>query len=386
MDVATAAHPTSALAELGARRVVNARGIYTDLGGSILAPRVWAAMEESNRYFADLPELLERTGDAIARLLGAEAARVTPGAAAAITLGTAACLAGKDPVAIGRLPEAAGLLEDRVVMQARHRYKYDRCVRTAGARLVEAGDGNGTTLDQLDATLAQGAAAVCLPAHLDGARGTVSLDETCRLARARSVPVLADTAYLVDPPDRMRALAGSGADLLCFSAKYFGGPNAGGFLCGRRDLVEAVAALDFIRFEAGEQHRYGRPFKLDRQTVVAVYAALREWLDADHRARFAAYERKVELLRRRLEGNGSLVLEPMCFTMEETLVPAPVNCLRIRVDPASGRTASEVDTALRAGDPSVYAHVVEEALVVVVETVPDEHEELLAERLEQALS
>jgi seryl-tRNA(Sec) selenium transferase len=48
------------LEELGVKPVLNARGVYADLGGSSLSPAVWASMEESNRWFVDLPELLER--------------------------------------------------------------------------------------------------------------------------------------------------------------------------------------------------------------------------------------------------------------------------------------------------------------------------------------
>jgi L-seryl-tRNA(Ser) seleniumtransferase len=361
------------LDELGVKRILNARGAYTDLGGSTLAPAVWSAMEESNRYFADIPELLRRSGQAIAALVGAEAARVTPGAAAAIALGTAACLTRGEPEKIDRLPETGG----RVLIQRPHRYKYDRCVRVTGAQLLE--------VDDLPAALDTEIAAVYFPAHLDGIAGTVPLADVCELAHARGVPVLVDAAYLVEPPDRMRTLAASGADLICFSAKYFGGPNAGGFICGRHPLVDSVAAVDFIRFEAGEHHRWGRPFKLDRQTIVAVYAALRAWVDTGAEARLAECERKIGLLRSRLDGIPGLELDPMCFTMEETLAPAPVNCLRVRIRPENGKAAADVDRALQAGDPSVLAHVVGDALVVVVDSVPDEDEGLLAERLAAAL-
>jgi D-glucosaminate-6-phosphate ammonia-lyase len=362
------------LDELGVKRILNARGAYTDLGGSTLAPTVWAAMEEANRYFADIPELLERSGQAIAALVGAEAARVTPGAAAAIALGTAACLTRGEREKIEGLPDTGG----RVLIQRPHRYKYDRCVRVAGAQLEE--------VDDLAAALDTDAVAVYFPAHLDGVAGTVPLSDACELAHARGIPVLVDAAYLVEPPERMRTLAATETDLICFSAKYFGGPNAGGFICGRHDLIDAVAAVDFIRFEAGEHHRWGRPFKLDRQTIVAVYAALRDWVAAGAEARLAEYERKVELLRGRLSAIPGLELEPMCFTMEETLAPAPVNCLRVLIRPETGNTAADVDRALQAGDPSVLAHVVGEALVVVVDSVPDEDDELLAERLAAALS
>jgi seryl-tRNA(Sec) selenium transferase len=247
----------------------------------------------------------------------------------------------------------------------------------AGAELVE--------VDDLDGALGEDVAAVFFPAHLDGAAGTLSLARVCELAHAIGVPVLVDAAYLIEPPERMQELVATGADLVCFSAKYFGGPNAGGFVCGRRELVEAVGAVDFIRFEAGEHHRWGRPFKLDRQTIVAVYVSLRDWVAVGADARLAEYARKVELMRARLAGKPGLELAPMCFTMEETLAPAPVNCLRVRIRPENGKTAADVDCALQAGDPSVLAHVVGDALVVVVDSVPDEDEELLAERLAAAL-
>jgi D-glucosaminate-6-phosphate ammonia-lyase len=360
--------------ELGVKPILNARGAYTDLGGSILAPAVWEAMSQSNRYYAGIPQLLEMSGRAIAELVGAEAARVTPGAAAGIALGTAACLTRGDRELIERLPTTGG----RVLIQRPHRYKYDRCVRMAGAELVE--------VDDLERALGEDVAAVFFPAHLDGVAGTVPLTHVCALAHASGVPVLVDAAYLIEPPERMRDLVATGADLVCFSAKYLGGPNAGGFVCGRSELIEAVGAVDFIRFEAGEHHRWGRPFKLDRQTIVAVYVSLRDWFAVGADARLAEYARKVELLRARLAGKPGLDLTPMCFTMEETLAPAPVNCLHIRVGRESGTTAAEVDATLQAGEPSVLAHVVDDAVVVVVDSVPDEDDELLAERLSAAFA
>ena len=70
------------------RPVINACGIYTDLGGSVFSPGVRQAMHEVNRSFVRMVDLLDRAGEMLASLLSAEAARVVPGASAAITLGT----------------------------------------------------------------------------------------------------------------------------------------------------------------------------------------------------------------------------------------------------------------------------------------------------------
>ena len=64
---------------LGVRPVINAAGIYTDLGGSVLSPTVRDAVHEVNGTFASMTELLDRSGERLAELLGVEAARVVPG-------------------------------------------------------------------------------------------------------------------------------------------------------------------------------------------------------------------------------------------------------------------------------------------------------------------
>jgi seryl-tRNA(Sec) selenium transferase len=212
------------------------------------------------------------------------------------------------------------------------------------------------------------------------------MSEVIDIARGASIPTIVDAAYLNYPVRRMSSFTEAGADLVCFSAKYFGGPNAGGFICGRRDLMDAVAAVDFTGFESGRYCVFGRPFKLDRQTIVAVVVALQEWFETDHDARFAEYRRKVEALSRELHGLDAIQLTPMNFTMAETLEPEPINCLHVRVGPDGRRTAEQIDDALRAGDPGVLVHCLDGALVVVVETLRDGDEHVIAGRLKRALA
>ena len=82
---------------LGVRRVINAWGVATELGGWGQSERVTQAMEEANRGTVEMQELLRKSGDFIADLLGVEAAFVTSGGAAAQALSVAACMAGTDP-------------------------------------------------------------------------------------------------------------------------------------------------------------------------------------------------------------------------------------------------------------------------------------------------
>jgi D-glucosaminate-6-phosphate ammonia-lyase len=381
----TVTHEDSLLRRLGVKPVINACGIYTDLGGSRLSPGVWAAMAEVNRNFVRLTDLLDSSGRHIAQLLGAEGARVTPGAAAAIMLGTAACMAGTDGTKSEQLPDTKGMRSE-VLIQAGHRYKYDRQVSLTGAKLIEVGTANGTRPDQFERAITERTAMVIHPAHLDGKPGTLSLEQVAALAHKRGVPVFVDAAYMNYPTDLMSGYLRRGGDLVAISAKYFGGPNAGGFLLGRKDLIPAVANVHFTRYESGKYLKFGRPLKMDRQTIVAVVSALEEWLKADHKARFATYVRQVNMLQAKLKGLPGLELAPMCFTMDERLVPSPVNCLVIGFDKAiAGLSANEAADALAAGDPSILAVVEGDRLAVVMDVLEDPEVLYIAERLRQIL-
>ena len=117
---------------LGVRRIINAWGVSTELGGWAQTENVTKAMEEANRSPVEMRELLQKSGDFIADLLGVEAAFVTSGAAAAQALSVAACMAGTDPDRIAQLPDTTGM-KNEVVIQKRNRYMFDRCYTLTGA-------------------------------------------------------------------------------------------------------------------------------------------------------------------------------------------------------------------------------------------------------------
>lgn len=349
----------SAYALLGVPRVVNAAGIYTDLGGSVLPPAVRDAVHEVNGSFASMTELLDRGGERIAELLGVEAARVVPGASAGIALSVGACMTRADGPKMEQLPDTTGM-RGAVYMQRGHHYKYDRCARMTGARIVE---GDLSSFDDV--------ACILHPAHLDGRNGTQPLETVADAAHAHGVPVVVDAAYMSYPTDLIASYGARGGDLVCFSAKYFYGPNAGGFVYGARDLIDAVAEIDFTRFESGRHLIFGRAFKLDRGAVVGTVLALEEWLAADHDARWESYRARAERLAAELGGATAQ------FTLDERLVPEPVNSVVLEV----GGRADALAAELAAGDPSIVCVPMEGKLVFCLETVEEADEPLLADRV-----
>jgi L-seryl-tRNA(Ser) seleniumtransferase len=366
--------------------VINACGIYTDFGGSRLSPSVWDAMTSANSHFVRLPELLNRTGERIAALLGAEAARITPGAAAAIMLGTAACMAGTDGTNSELLPDTSGMKHE-VLIQAGHRYKYDRQVSMTGARLIEVGDEEGTEASQLADAIGPATAMILHPAHLDDVPGGQPLEAVAEIAREHGVPVFVDAAYLNFPVEIMSSFVARGANLVAYSAKYFGGPNAGGFVMGDAELVAAVSSVHFTRYESGDYLKYGRPLKMDRQTMIGVLVALEEWLARDHGARFAKYRDQVNALADALTGIEGIRLEAQCFTMDESFVAEPINCLTIDFDPERpDRSAAGVAAALAAENPAIETILDGNRIGVVMDVLTDDEVAHIGARLRHALA
>jgi L-seryl-tRNA(Ser) seleniumtransferase len=326
--------------------VINACGIYTDLGGSVLSASAWAAATEANSTWAAMDELLAASGERIAALCGSEAARVVPGASAGIALSIAACIARGDGPTSERLPH----MEAVVLMQRGHEYKYARCAALAGARVEWTDDIAGVLAEP-------GArpAAILHPAHLDTA--AVGLETLAPLAASAGVPIVVDAAFQCFPLDEVSRWAGGG-DVAVFSAKYFAGPNGGGFVAGRSDVVANLAALDFVGYESGRWRTFGRAFKLDRATVAATVAALSEWVALDHEARLAGYAEVARALAERCRALAGARVELKQFTLDERLVDGPLNAVLVR-----GGDPAWLMAELAAGDPSVRAFVDGDALV-----------------------
>ena len=369
------------LGELKVRRMINAAGNMTLLGGSVLSHRVQAAMAEANETFVDMEELLDKSGRAIAEILGAEAALVTSGCFAALALGTAALMADKNADSIARLPDTTGM-RNEMLIQKPTRYHYDRAVSVPGAKLVEVGDQSRVTVDQLEASIGPKTAGILYPARWEGAEGVLSIPEVVSTATKKGVAVLIDAAAEIYPLDRMTWLASkSGAHLICFGAKYFGSLNSTGIICGKRENVAAAVLNNFIAFETRDNHSLGRGYKVDRQEIVATLVALREWFGMDHKERFALQERRLQTIAHALEGLPSV--------KTERFQPRQGAWMYLRVicdETRTGKSLASVCEMLREGDPSVRVRLEEGQLQIAAHTLKDGEDEIVAVRVRQVLS
>lgn len=376
--------------ELGVRPVLNAQGNRTLLGGSTPSPAVRELMDAMGEYYVDLGELMDAVGVKISEMLGVERSLVTSGCSAALAVGAAACMTGDDPAKIKRIPDVTGM-PDEFIIQRQLRVRYDRCMTIPGGKLVEIGNDQGTTEEDLEAAIGPKTAGVhyLAPGTQPGA---LSIEEVIRVAHSHNVPVIVDAAGQVYPTDLLSKYVKMGADLVAYGAKYFGAVNSSGILTGRGDLVDIARKHSFIGFEAADSDSFGRPMKVDRQEVAGVYAALREWLTTNHEDRFEAYEVRIAALQANLE-----TLPHIELARHSNPPGTPAEGLLVHLDSQTlGKTAIDVVNELKAGNPSIWVRSPnarpddypegQNSFVIRMPTLKEGGEKVIAQRLREILA
>jgi len=268
--------------KLGVKPIINAVGTYTKYGGSTMEPEGVQAMAEASRVMIRMQELNECAGELIAKYTHAEAGLVSAGAADAMLLQAAACIAGKDPAKIKRLPDTEGM-KNEIIINWNHNVSFEQIWRAAGAKLVWVGSSSSGARNvenwQIEAAINDRTAALAFVATRWYPGSFESLDQMVEIARRHGLPMIVDAAAMLPPVENLWRFIDHGADMVAFSGgKAIKGPQSTGILCGRRDLIEA-AALNHSPNVA-----IGRAAKVCKEEIVGLMVALERYIKRDHAA------------------------------------------------------------------------------------------------------
>ena len=266
---------------LGVNTVINCRGTWTYLSGSLEFPEVRQAQVEAAQHFVNVLDLQRAVGRRLSELTGAESGIVTSGAAGAMAAATAGCMAGSDDKNIWQLPDTTGLKHEVVMVGGRS--AFDSAIRLTGAKLVLV-----YSAEELANAISENTAMIY----------TTDLGEKLQkelaVAKDRKVPMLLDDAAGIPPASNAKLYAKMGIDLYCFSGgKGLSGPQCSGLLLGRKDLIEA-ALLNCSPREGA----VCRPMKVGKEEIIGCLTALETWLKLDERKLYAEWNGRVERIRK----------------------------------------------------------------------------------------
>jgi D-glucosaminate-6-phosphate ammonia-lyase len=358
---------------LGVRPLINAAGTYTTLTGSLLVPEARTAMAEASRYFVPLLELQRAAGARIATLLQVPAAMVSSGGAGSILLATAACIAGKDPDKIRRIPDTTDM-RNEVIMVREHRMGFDHACRAAGARIVEV-----QTADDLNRAIGP-KTAMLFWVNIFEPKGSITAKEFLDAGRRAGVPVFNDAAAELPPAQNLTALVKQGYDLVGFSGgKGLRGPQASGLLVGRADLVEAAHLNNNPHADT-----IGRTCKVGKEEIMGLLAAIEVYVARDHSADMKLWHSFVHSIARDVKKVRGVTAE--------VFVPAypgahPVPYLRVKWSQSSVSVSYE-DCAkrLREGEPSIEVNAAADELTLASYLLNPGEERIVGWRLAEILS
>jgi len=326
--------------ELNVRPFINGAGTFTTLTASLMWPEVVEAMNYASKTFVPLNDLQEAAGKRIAELIGCEAVMVTSGAAAALTVGTAACIAGKNPDWIRRIPDLAGTgMKSEVIIQKSHRYGYDHAVRNCGVKMIEV-----ETADELEKAVNEKTAMMLFFNDADP-RGKVKIEEFVKLGKKHNIPTFNDAAADAPPTENLSKYSKMGFDLVTFSGgKGIRGPQSAGLLLGRRDLIEA-ARLNC----SPNSDSIGRGMKVNKEEILGMMVAIEMYLKRDAAAEWKEWERRAKLVTDSVAKVSAI--------KTEVYVPPIANhvpTVRLTWEKAVlPLTADDVRKQLREGKPSI---------------------------------
>lgn len=278
---------------IGVEPVINCRGTFTIIGGSIELPEVRAAMDSASRHFVQMDELADAVGKRLAELTGAQWGMVTAGCAAALKMATAACVAGGNPEKLHLIPDLRGLDKTEVIIPSGSFSAYDFAIQNIGVKIIRV-----ETIEELKEALGPKTAMI----KLSGGNlipGPMSLEVIAALAKPLNIPILADAAaeILTIPNVHLK----NGATMVAYSGgKAICGPQCAGLLLGPKNILMSAWQA------SSPHHGPGRDNKVGREETLGMLAAVETWVKMDHAAREKNWMNWMNSIAGRVSGIASV--------------------------------------------------------------------------------
>lgn len=274
---------------IGVEPVINCRGTFTIIGGSVERPESLAAMKEAARHFVQYDELAEGVGRRLAEITGAEWGMIPDGCAAGLKHVTAACVTGGNPEKLIRIPDLTGMDKTQVIVPTYSRNAYDHAVRNIGVEIIMV-----DTPEELARAINAKTAMIYIVSHHGSLKGDpLSLETIVEIARPAGVPVLVDAAAedLTIPCIHLER----GADVVAYSGgKAICGPQGAGLVLGNKKILMAAWQA------SSPHHGPNRDNKISREEIMGMLAAVEAWTVRDHKAEWETWLARLDLIAQRV--------------------------------------------------------------------------------------
>lgn len=323
------------------KQVINASGRMTILGVSTPNQKVVEAVNDGLNHYFEMKDLVNKTGQYIAKLLQAEDSVIVSSASAGIAQSIAAMITRGDHELVLNLYQSEKYVPREIIIPKGHNVNFGAPVGTmitlGGGIVVEAGYANECSAAQLEMLINEDTAAILyVKSHHCVQKSMLSVEEVVAVAKRHALPLIIDAAAEED----LLAYYKAGADLVIYSGgKAIEGPTSG--------LV--VGKAHAIAWVKQQSEGIGRAMKIGKENILGLTKAIELYLTAEKESGQQMVTKMTPFIdnMNQLKGvTANVVWDSAGRDIARTEIAFDKHIL--------GRPARDIIHAMRQGDTAIY--------------------------------
>lgn len=253
------------------KKVINASGRMTILGVSTPRAEVVDTVSHGLNEYFEIKDLVDKTGQYIAKLLNVENAVVVSCASAGIVQAVAGLIVKDDRDLLFNLHSSDKYVPREIIVPKGHNVNFGAPIGTmvslGGGIVVEAGYANECKPEHIESLINPDTAAILyVKSHHCVQKSMLSVAQTATIAKKYNIPLIVDAAAEED----LQAYYQQGADLVIYSgAKAIEGPTSG-LVIGRHQAIEWLKL---------QSQGIGRPMKVGKEGILGLTKAIELYIN-----------------------------------------------------------------------------------------------------------
>lgn len=253
------------------KKVINASGRMTILGVSTPRAEVVDTVSHGLNEYFEIKDLVDKTGQYIAKLLNVENAVVVSCASAGIAQAVAGLIVKDDRDLLFNLHRSDKYVPRKIIVPKGHNVNFGAPIGTmvslGGGIVVEAGYANECKPEHIESLINPDTAAILyVKSHHCVQKSMLSVAQTATIAKKYNIPLIVDAAAEED----LQAYYQQGADLVIYSgAKAIEGPTSG-LVIGRHQAIEWLKL---------QSQGIGRPMKVGKEGILGLTKAIELYIN-----------------------------------------------------------------------------------------------------------
>lgn len=253
------------------KKVINASGRMTILGVSTPRPEVVETVSQGLNEYFEIKDLIDKTGQYIARLLNVENAVVVSCASAGIAQAVAGLIVKDDRDLLFNLHSSTKNVPREIIVAKGHNVNFGAPIGTmvalGGGVVVEAGYANECDADHIASLINVNTAAILyVKSHHCVQKSMLSVAQAAAVAQKYQIPLIVDAAAEED----LVTYYQQGADIVIYSgAKAIEGPTSG-LAIGRHQAIEWLKR---------QSEGIGRPMKVGKEGILGLTRAIELYIN-----------------------------------------------------------------------------------------------------------